>query len=148
MNAMRIFGYNAQRNITYHIMSEIDKTESGKIQFEEFLKIMIDNLRPCDSDKQEDYERVFQYFVNEESFKLGSDAYHKKGKGDAGLFKMNQKDFFTKKELKKMALEINENITPEELESIFKRFDPERHEKCTFISFYKCMQEVVQKKYR
>lgn len=79
MNAMRIFGYNAQRNITYHIMSEIDKTESGKIQFEEFLKIMIDNLRPCDSDKQEDYERIFQYFVNEESFKMGSDAYHKKG---------------------------------------------------------------------
>ena len=47
-------------------MSEIDKTESGKIQFEEFLKIMIDNLRPCDTDKQEDYERIFQYFVDEE----------------------------------------------------------------------------------
>ena len=58
MNAMRIFGYNAQRNITYHIMSEIDKTESGKIQFEEFLKIMIDNLRPCDTDKQEDYPKT------------------------------------------------------------------------------------------
>ena len=85
MNAMRIFGYNAQRNITYHIMSEIDKTESGKIQFEEFLKIMIDNLRPCDTDKQEDYERIFQYFVDEETLKMGSDAYHMKGKDNKKL---------------------------------------------------------------
>lgn len=46
-----------------------------------------------------------------------------------------------------MALEINENISEEELDSIFKKFDPDGHEKCTFISFYKCMQEVVQKKY-
>ena len=46
-----------------------------------------------------------------------------------------------------MALDINENITQEELDNIFKKFDPENGEKCTFMAFYKCMQEVVQKKY-
>jgi Ca2+-binding EF-hand superfamily protein len=46
-----------------------------------------------------------------------------------------------------MALDINENITEDELDNIFKKFDPENEEKCTFMSFYKCMQEVVQKKY-
>ena len=46
-----------------------------------------------------------------------------------------------------MALDINETITEDELEDIFKKFDPENREKCTFMAFYKCMQEVVQKKY-
>lgn len=79
MNALRIFGYNAQRKVIYHIMSEIDKSESGKIQFEEFLKIMIDNLRPCDSDRQEDYERVFSQFLEEDESRVSSEAFRKKG---------------------------------------------------------------------
>lgn len=79
MNAMRIFGYNAQRKIIYHIMSEVDKSESGKIQFEEFLKIMIDNLRPCDSDRQEDYQRIFGQFMDDEGSRKNSDAFKRKG---------------------------------------------------------------------
>lgn len=79
MNAMRIFGYNAQRKVVYHIISDIDKSESGKIKFDEFIKIMTDNLRPCDGDKQEDYERVFQYFVDDDKLDNTSSAHNKKG---------------------------------------------------------------------
>lgn len=63
------------------------------------------------------------------------------------MYERASKDFFTKSDLRKMALEVNEQLSEEELDSIFEKFDPERKEKCSFISFYKCMQEVVQKKY-
>lgn len=46
-----------------------------------------------------------------------------------------------------MALEINEKLSEEELDSIFEKFDPENQQRCSFMAFYKCMQEVVQKKY-
>ena len=46
-----------------------------------------------------------------------------------------------------MVLEIKETLSEEDIEFIFKKLDPENGEKCSFISFYKNMQEIVQKKY-
>lgn len=61
-NALVMFGYNPKKHLIYQIISDIDKDESGGLDFPEFLKIMTDQNRPCDEDTEEDYQRVFNYF--------------------------------------------------------------------------------------
>ena len=61
-NALEMFGYHPKKHLIYQIISDIDRDESGGLDFGEFLKIMTDQTRPCDEDQQEDYERVFTYF--------------------------------------------------------------------------------------
>jgi Ca2+-binding EF-hand superfamily protein len=46
-----------------------------------------------------------------------------------------------------MVLEVSEDITDEEIEQIFERLDPQDTNKCSFMAFYKCMQEVVRKRF-
>lgn len=67
----------------------------------------------------------------------------------SGMIKMRQqkKDYFTKEDLRRLALEVNESLSDHDINIIFEKLDPENEEKCDFISFYKCMQEVVQKKF-
>ncbi len=57
-----MFGYHPPREMIYQIISKIDKNESGGIGFEEFLKIMTDNIWPCDEDNEDDFENVFNFF--------------------------------------------------------------------------------------
>jgi Ca2+-binding EF-hand superfamily protein len=61
-NALEMFGYHPKKHLIYQIISDIDADESGGIDFREFLKIMTDQLRPCDADTEDDYDRVFSYF--------------------------------------------------------------------------------------
>ena len=61
-NALEMFGYHPKKHLIYQIISDIDSDESGGIDFREFLKIMTDQMRPCDEDTEDDYERVFSYF--------------------------------------------------------------------------------------
>lgn len=39
-SAMKLFGFEPQKDIVYKIISQVDKSESGGIRFSEFLKIM------------------------------------------------------------------------------------------------------------
>lgn len=61
-NALEMFGYHPKKHLIYQIISDIDRDESGGLDFGEFLKIMTDQTRPCDEDVEEDYVRVFTYF--------------------------------------------------------------------------------------
>ena len=118
-NALEMFGFLPKKHLIYQIISDIDADESGGIDFREFLKIMTDQMRPCDGDTREDYERVFSYFDFE-------------GRGHIG-----------KDDLRKIAVDLGENLSEEALEEIFKICDPGEHERISFDSFYKHMKEAV-----
>ena len=121
-NALEMFGYHPKRAIVYQIISDLDSDESGGITFKEFLKIMTDQNRPCDEDTEEDYERVFSYFDSE------------------------QKGYLNRNDIQKVAMELNENLTDQELDDMMERLDPNNEGKCTFMNFYKAMQEAIVKK--
>ena len=60
--ALELFDYKPRKKILYEIISNIDSAESGEINFENFLKIMTDEKRPCDLDTKEDYKNTFSYY--------------------------------------------------------------------------------------
>ena len=121
-NALEMFGYHPKRAIVYQIISDLDSAESGGISFKEFLKIMTDQNRPCDEDTEEDFERVFSYFDTD------------------------QKGYLERNDIQKIAMELNENLTDQELDDIMIRLDPGEEGKCNFMNFYKSMQEAIAKK--
>jgi len=118
-NALEMFGFLPKKHLIYQIISDIDADESGGIDFREFLKIMTDQMRPCDGDTKEDYERVFSYFDFE-------------GRGYIG-----------KDDLRKIAVDLGENLSEEAIVEIFKICAPDDAETITFQNFYKYMKEAV-----
>lgn len=123
-NALEMFGYHPKRTIVYQIISDLDSDESGGISFNEFLKIMTDQTRPCDEDTEEDYKRIFEYFDCDE------------------------KNYMNKEDIQNVAMELNENLTDEELNAIMEKLDPEGTGKVDFKTFYRNMQEAISKKKR
>ena len=121
-NAFEMFGYHPKRNVVYQMISDYDSNEAGGISFKEFLKIMTDQLRPCDEDSEENFQRTFDYF-------------------DA-----DSKGYITKDDIQKVCLEIPETMTEDELSEIMKKLDPEKGEKCNFKSFYKNMIDATSRK--
>lgn len=121
-NAFEMFGYHPKRPVVYQMISDYDANEGGGIGFKEFLKIMTDQLRPCDEDKEEEYDRAFN--------NIDIDA----------------KGYITKEDIQRMCLDIGEEMTDDELNEVMKKFDPENGEKCTLKSFYKCMVEATARK--
>jgi len=106
--ALQLFDYNAKKNVIYKLIANIDQDESGGISFEEFLKIMTDVKRPCDEDTADDYYDVFL-------------AYDVDGKG-----------YIDRDDIRQSALDLNENLTEEELEDIMIKFDPTGEGKINF----------------
>ena len=118
-NALEMFGFLPKKHLIYQIISDIDADESGGIDFREFLKIMTDQMRPCDGDTREDYERVFSYFDFE-------------GRGYIG-----------KDDLRKISVDLGENLSEEAIEEIFKICDTNNQERINFDSFYQHMKSAV-----
>ena len=120
-NALEMFGYHPKRTIVYQIISDIDSDESGGIGFKEFLRIMTDQNRPCDEVHEADYKQVFNYFAD-------------------------TKGYIEREDIEKVCMEINETMSPEELDDIMAKLDPVEKKRCDFLSFYKAMQEAIARK--
>ena len=71
------------------MISDLDKNKSGTIDFEEFLDMM--TARMSDKDTREDISKVFRLFDDDETGKI------------------------TFKNLKRVAKELGENMTDEEI---------------------------------
>ena len=121
-NALEMFGYHPKRIIVYQIIADLDSDESGGISFNEFLKIMTDQTRPCDEDTEDDYERIF------------------------AVFDADERGYITKEDIEKIAMELNENLSDEELTAIMEKLDPEETGKVDFKTFHKNMQEAISKR--
>jgi centrin-1 len=89
---MRALGFKANKEELNKIISNADKGQEGKIEFSEFLDIM--TVKKAESDPKERMLQVFRLFDDDETGKISF------------------------KNLKRVAQELGENVTDEEIQEM------------------------------
>ena len=95
--AMQSLGFEAKNQTIFQMISDLDKNRTGAIDFEEFLDMM--TARMSDKDTREDISKVFRLFDDD----------------GTGLI--------TIKNLRRVARELGETMTEEELQEMIDRAD-------------------------
>ena len=108
--ALKNLGIDAKNQTLSNMMADLDKDNSGTIDFDEFIDMM--TAKMSDRDTREDLEKVFKLF-------LGDDQ------GDKILLK----------HLKRVARELNENMSEEELQEMINDLDSNLDSKLSFEEF-------------
>ena len=116
LKAMKTLGFDSKNPAIYNMIADMDHDGSGEIEFEEFLDMM--TARISDKNTKEDLERVFK------------------------LFDDDRTDEITVDNLRRVAKELGEEISDEELNEIVMRADLDGDGKLTFDDFY---QVIVKK---
>merc|ERR1739848_263931 len=96
-SAMQSLGFEAKNQTIYQMVSDLDTDGSGAIDFEEFLDMM--TARMSDKDTKEDINKVFRLFDDD---KTGT---------------------ITIQNLRRVAKELGETMTDEELMEMIERAD-------------------------
>jgi Ca2+-binding EF-hand superfamily protein len=117
--ALKNLGIDAKNQTLANMMADLDKDGSGKIDFDEFINMM--TAKMSDRDTREDLQKVFRLF-------LGDDDKSEK---------------IELKHLKRVARELNENMTEEELDEMIKRADLDHDSKVDFNEFYQIMTKKI-----
>lgn len=110
-------GFSGQNKFVYQILAELDEDESGGIDFPEFLKLATAKL--SEKDSRAEINKVFASF-----------DVHKVGK-------------ITVLELKKVAQDLGEDMTDEELDKMFAKADLDDDGFVTADDFYNIMTHRV-----
>ena len=116
--ALKNLGIDAKNQTLSNMMADLDKDNSGTIDFDEFIDMM--TAKMSDRDTREDLEKVFKLF-------LGDDQ------GDKILLK----------HLKRVARELNENMSEEELQEMITRADLNKDQGVDFEEFYQIMTKKI-----
>ena len=95
--AMQSLGFEAKNQTIFTMIAELDKNKSGTIDFEEFLDMM--TARMSEKDTREDISKVFRLFDDDTTGTI------------------------TIKNLRRVARELGENMTDEELQEMIDRAD-------------------------
>ena len=95
--AMQSLGFEAKNQTIFQMISDLDKNKSGSIDFEEFLDMM--TARMSDKDTREDISKVFRLFDDDETGKISF------------------------KNLKRVAKELGENMTDDEIAEMIEEAD-------------------------
>merc|ERR1711906_23196 len=95
--AMQSLGFEAKNQTIFQMISDLDKNKSGAIDFEEFLDMM--TARMSDKDTREDIGKVFRLFDDDTSGSI------------------------TIRNLRRVARELGETMTDEELQEMVERAD-------------------------
>ena len=117
--ALKNLGIDAKNQTLANMMADLDKDGSGQIDFEEFIDMM--TAKMSDRDTREDLEKVFRLF-------LGDD---------------DKADKITIKHLKRVARELNENMSDEELQEMITRADLNKDSGVDFEEFYSIMTKKI-----
>jgi centrin-1 len=118
--ALKNLGIDTKNQTLQNMMADLDQDGSGKIDFDEFISMM--TAKMSDRDTREDLQKVFRLF-------LGDDE---------------KADKIELKHLKRVAKELNETMTDEELLEMIKRADIlDTDGKVNFEEFY----NIMTKKY-
>ena len=118
-NALKNLGIDAKNQTLANMMADLDKDKSGQIDFNEFIDMM--TAKMSDRDTREDLEKVFRLF-------LGDD---------------DKADKITIKHLKRVARELNENMSDEELQEMIVRADLNKDQGVDFEEFYTIMTKKI-----
>ncbi|EAR85531.1 EF-hand protein (macronuclear) [Tetrahymena thermophila SB210] len=116
--AFEELGWKGNSKFIYKILEEIDNDYSGGIGFDEFLQIATSKVTDKNSKKETD--KVFRMFDCNES--------NRNGKG-----------FITIDDLRRIAEDLGEEMTEEELQDMFNRADADQDGKVIDIDIYNIM---------
>ncbi|KAL4609503.1 centrin-3 isoform X2 [Arapaima gigas] len=95
--AMRALGFDVKKADVLKILKDYDREGSGKITFEDFKDVVTDKI--LDRDPQEEILKAFKLFDDDDSGKISL------------------------RNLRRVARELGENITDEELRAMIDEFD-------------------------
>lgn len=95
--AMRALGFDVKKAEVLKVLRDYDGDETGKISFEDFNEVMTDKM--LERDPHEEIVKAFQLFDDD-------------GSGKIGL-----------RNLRRVARELGENMTDEELRAMIDEFD-------------------------
>ena len=94
-------GIDAKNQTLQNMMNDIDKNQSGTIDFDEFIEMMIAKM--SDKDTPEDLRKVFDLFIDDDTA-----------------------DKIELRHLKRVANELGENMTDDELNEMIVRADTDK----------------------
>ena len=101
------------------MINDIDKNASGTIDFDEFIEMM--TAKMSDKDTREDLEKVFRLFIGDD----------------------DKADKIELKHLRRVAKELNENMSDDELQEMINRADTDKDGKVSFEEFYAIMTKKI-----
>ena len=116
--ALSNLGIDAKNQTLQNMMNDIDKNQSGTIDFTEFIELM--TAKFSDKDTPEDLRKVFNLFIGDDTA-----------------------DKIEFKHLKRVAKERGENISDEELNEMIVRADTDRDGKVSFEEFFAIMTKKI-----
>ncbi|CAM6050501.1 unnamed protein product [Sphagnum compactum] len=114
--AMRALGFEPKKEEIKKMIADIDKDGSGTIDFEEFLQMMTTKMGERDS--KEEIMKAFRLFDDDETGKISF------------------------KNLKRVAKELGENMTDEELQEMIDEADRDGDGEINEEEFYRIMKKT------
>ncbi|KAH9556684.1 hypothetical protein CY35_07G043100 [Sphagnum magellanicum] len=114
--AMRALGFEPKKEEIKKMIADIDKDGSGTIDFEEFLQMMTTKMEEHDS--KEEIMKAFCLFDDDETGKISF------------------------KNLKRVAKELGENMTDEELQEMIDEVDRDGDGEINEEEFYRIMKKT------
>jgi centrin-1 len=120
--ALQNLGIDARNQTLLNMMADLDKDRSGAIDFDEFISMMTAQM--SDTDSREDLRKVYNLFLGDDS---GS--------------RVNNK--IQLQHLKRVARELNEAMSDEELLEMITRADLDRDGAVDFEEFYAIMTKKI-----
>ncbi|KAK0162616.1 hypothetical protein PV327_006381 [Microctonus hyperodae] len=114
--ALRALGFEPKKDELKKIISDIDPNKTGKISFEEFLNLMTTKMREKDS--KEEVLKAFRLFDDDDTGKI------------------------TLKNLKRVAKELGENMTDEELQEMIDEADNDGDGEISEAEFMRIMKKT------
>ncbi|KAK0086378.1 hypothetical protein PV325_003310 [Microctonus aethiopoides] len=114
--AFRALGFEPKKDELKKIISDIDPDKTGIISFEEFLNLMTTKMREKDS--KEEVLKAFRLFDDDDTGKI------------------------TFKNLKRVAKELGENMTDEELQEMIDEADNDGDGEISEAEFFRIMKKT------
>ena len=116
--ALMNLGIDTKNQTLQNMLADIDKNGNANIDFDEFIEMM--TAKMSDKDTPEDLRKVFDLFIGDDTA-----------------------DKIELRHLKRVAKELGENMTDDELNEMIVRADTDKDGKVSFEEFYAIMTKKI-----
>lgn len=114
--AMRALGFEPKKEEIKKMIAEVDKDGSGKLSYEEFLNLMTNKM--ADKDTKEEILKAFRLFDEDNTGKISF------------------------RNIKKVAKDLGENLTDEELQEMIDEADRDGDGEINQEEFFRIMKKT------
>ena len=113
---MRALGFEPKKEEIKKMIADVDKDGSGKLSYEEFLNLM--TIKMADKDTKEEILKAFRLFDDDDTGKISF------------------------KNIKRVAKELGENLTDEELQEMIDEADRDGDGEVNQEEFFRIMKKT------